>query len=231
MGWSRSSASIMVLSLLASCSGGSDTGGGGGGGHSSPQLAGSHGNLFLSIEKATGATTLRTGPGLAGFRDLRALAFDTNTNTLFGIDGFTGQLVRIDPATGAATAVGPLGILVVDGLACGLGFDSNTNTLYGSIFDPAQNADELVTIDPATGSATVVGPIGFQDVFGLAFDPNTNTLFGTDAFGADLIEIDPATGAGTFVSMLPTPGTTLAFDPNTNALYSTNNVKIQSSTM
>src|SRR5262249_21219312 len=175
---------------------------------------GSHGNLFLEIATATGVATVRTGPGLAGFRGVSALGFDANANMLYGVDSFTGELVRIDPGTGATTAVGPLGLLIVPGLACGLGFDTTTNTLFGSIFDVDQNADQLVTIDTATGAVTVVGPIGFQNVSGLAFDPTTNTLFGADEFSGDLISIDKATGAGTFLATMSSGGATLAFDPN-----------------
>jgi len=77
-----------------------------------------------------------------------------------------------------------------------------------------------ITIDPATGIATEIGPIGFDDVFGLAFHPGVvldiggteirgPTLFGlTGGFFAgidpQLIVIDRETGAGQLVVTLST---------------------------
>ncbi len=97
--------------------------------------------------------------GLSGFFGVAGLAFDPNTNTLYGTTiGLTPQLITIDPVTGAGTAVGPLGRDFA-----GLAFDPTTNTLYGT--DPFSM---LFTIDPATGAATAVGSTGAA-MQGLAF--------------------------------------------------------------
>ena len=64
------------------------------------------------------------------FDQVNGLAFDPNTNTLYGSDTTTNELLTINTSTGAATSVGPLGFPFVNGLA----FDPNTNTLYGSDF-------------------------------------------------------------------------------------------------
>ena len=69
--------------------------------------------------------------------------------------------------------------------------------------------DTLYRIDLATGRATAVGGIGFNDVEGLAFAPD-GTLYGvadaTAGAGSGvtdlLIRINPATGAGTLVAPL-----------------------------
>jgi hypothetical protein len=45
------------------------------------------------------------------------LAFDPNTNTLYGSDLGTNQLITINTATGAGTAAGALGFNGVVGLA------------------------------------------------------------------------------------------------------------------
>ncbi len=119
------------------------------------------------------------------------LAFDPNTNTLYGSETLTDQLITINTATGEMTPIGPLGFTDVQGLA----FDPNTNTLYGSDID----ADELITIDTATGEGTTVGSLGFGNVRGLAFDPPSNTLYGADTSADALITINTTTGQGTQV--------------------------------
>ncbi len=152
-----------ILSILAT--GGSSSGGGGaGGGQATPfrllATDASFPSLFYQVEASSGASMLISGTGLRGFVGVRGLAFDPNSNTLYGTDTATTQLLTIDPATGAGTAVGALGFGRVEGLA----FDPNSNTLYGTDAVPAQ----LLTIDPATGAGTAVGPTG-NAMLGLAF--------------------------------------------------------------
>ena len=99
----------------------------------------------------------------------------------------------------------------------GLAFDSNSVTLYGTDIEQ----DVLVSIDSATGAATIIGDLGFGAVRGLAFDAATNTLYGIDTKSEQLITIDPITGAGTAAGgALGFPGAiALAFDSNTRTLY------------
>jgi len=58
--------------------------------------------------------------------------------------------------------------------------------------------DSLYRVELETGSKTLVGPVGFNDVEGLAFDASGG-LFGFDDSGNQLLRIDLATGAGTAV--------------------------------
>ena len=89
------------------------------------------------------------------------------------------------------------------------------------------------------GSATLIGPIGFDNVDGLAFlgDGRLVGAFRADSLVADpespgtpvrasgLIEIDPSTGAGTFIGLIGDSltgcgrVTDLAYDPATDTLY------------
>lgn len=65
----------------------------------------------------------------------------------------------------------------------------------------------LYTIDPTTGAATLVGPIGFDHVVSIDFHPGTGVRYGISnggpccSFPPDntLITIDTTTGAGTAV--------------------------------
>ena len=69
--------------------------------------------------------------------------------------------------------------------------------------------DTLYRVDLATGQATLIGPVGFNDVDGLAFGPD-GTLYGAaDATAGSgsgisdlLIRIDTNSGAGTLVAPL-----------------------------
>jgi hypothetical protein len=77
-------------------------------------------------------------------------------------------------------------------------------TLYAATGENSDSSSDLYTIDPATLTATSVGPIGFA-LTGLAVDPNSGILYGltSDTSAAQphsIITIDPITGAGTFVA-------------------------------
>ena len=73
--------------------------------------------------------------------------------TLYGIDDGTNSLVTIDRASGAVTVIGPTG--VANGNFGDLTYDSNHGVLYwvaGGFGD-----ENLYTINPTTGAATLVG--------------------------------------------------------------------------
>ncbi len=131
-------------------------------------IVGTNDRTYFEFNAISGSATAISSHGLGGFTGVVGLAFDPNTNTLYGTDVETDQLIRIDMSTGAPAAIGPSGFDRVDGLA----FDQNTNTLFG--IDTI--TDQLITINTSTGAGTVVGSIGFGDVVELAFDPNTNPM-------------------------------------------------------
>lgn len=140
------------------------------------------------------------------------LAFDVNTDTLYGSNG--AELFTLDPATGTDASVGSfLNAVMIQGLA----FDPNSNTLYGT-----DDNQRLYTINTATGEATEVG-IGAAFISGLAFDPNNNILYGSSPFALRLFTINTATGATSAVgppgSIGPNPILDLAYDANTDTLY------------
>jgi len=63
--------------------------------------------------------------------------------------------------------------------------------------------DRLYRIDLLSGAATMIGPVGSQDVEGLSFDPN-GVLYGVDDEGQRLITIDLDTGAGMVIANIAT---------------------------
>jgi hypothetical protein len=69
-----------------------------------------------------------------------------------------------------------------------------------ALFGTDANAGNLLTIDPATGIGTIVGPMGIGPVPALALDPSTGTMYAATGSGsADLYRIDPGTGAATLI--------------------------------
>ncbi len=127
----------------------------------------------------------------------------SNVALTFQIDGTllasdkNGLVRRIDPTNGMVTELGQYGmgwdtagdlVSVADG------------TMFGiAAMGPMSNTgmtNVLLKVDPATGTATGVGPIGYTGVFGTAFSNGRVIAFTKDGL---IIRIDPATGAGTLV--------------------------------
>lgn len=70
--------------------------------------------------------------------------------------------------------------------------------LYGTTGAGGSNNSNLITIDLATGSTTVIGSIGYN-VNGLTYDSSTNTLFGSASSDVGLLSINTTTGAGSLI--------------------------------
>lgn len=142
----------------------------------------SFGQLYR-VNRTTAALTLvgntNTGP-------LNALVFGAN-GTLYAA-GQDGVLVSLNTTTGAATSLGSFGFRSAGDLAFVGG------SLYLSEFDG--NRLLRISLTPSV-SATVVGSIGFANVFGLA-TPDNVALYG--AAGRQILSVNTTTGAGTVVA-------------------------------
>ncbi len=119
-------------------------------------LANQNGNSY-TLDPAIGTLNLQ---GPSGFALIAALDIDPS-GALMGIDFFTGHMVSVDKNTGVGTN---LGTMVTNGFQ-GLGIASD-GTWYGA----NTNDDSLHTIDPATGTNTLVGANGAGVVFAKGFD-------------------------------------------------------------
>jgi parallel beta-helix repeat protein len=103
-----------------------------------------------------------------------------------------------------------------------------TTILYGAAHLGPQGASTLYALDPTTGRAIRVGPIGFQRVSGMDVDAS-GTLYATGSSPIRdehiLLTIDPMTGAGTAVGLTGAEGlgfdtvTDLSFRNGDNRLY------------
>ena len=120
--------------------------------------------------------------------------------TLFAVDDQTDTLVRIDPLTGATSAVGNLGFGFVRAL-----------TFVGTRLTGADvREDELLEIDTVTGSAASIGrlvtpatpaSIVRGSVGALAYDAGAGALYGADEVTLvnEFLGIDPDTAVATVI--------------------------------
>jgi fibronectin-binding autotransporter adhesin len=103
------------------------------------------------------AYTYRLGGGGGALNVANPL---TVADTLYGVNGVDGNassLYTINPTTGAASLVAPILINGSTIALTGIAYDQVNDTLYATTnYSPA----ELLTIDPTTGNATVIGTIG-----------------------------------------------------------------------
>jgi len=118
---------------------------------------------------------------------------------LYGVCNVEDVLIVIDPATGAGTEVGPLGIDYVNG---GINFHPD-GKLYGLLWNNLYSDYRLYTIDLDTGNAFEVGIINIglsMESTDLAVD-RSGCILGI--VGNKVIDIDRFSGQGTVVFELP----------------------------
>lgn len=165
-------------------------------------------NQLYRLDLGTGQAT-RVGP--MGFVDVEGLAMSPD-GVLYGVaDAGTGLpgaaltdfLVRINPDTGSATAVGALGLM---GQGTGSFFDLDYGLAFtcdGRLWLSSDTTTRLWEVDRFSGATRYVGETG-QRISGLA-------AYGSDLFGLSiagnesLYRIDPATAQATLVGSLGMP--------------------------
>ncbi len=98
-----------------------------------------------------------------------------------GSNGAAGKLYTVDPATGASTLVGPTVIGASAIGLTGLAVHPATGILYGATSNATGvlNPRSLVTINPATGAAALIGQMA-NPVGDITFDSGS-TLYGWSA--------------------------------------------------
>lgn len=171
----------------------------------------------IRIDKTTGTGTLI---GFSGFVATNSAASDSSGRmfTIIGIPGGLGQLIEIDPATGAGSVAlefpgcpSSVGVGVR-----GMAFDSS-DTLFvvldvGDFSDP----DVLATIDTTTGACSEIGAMGLTGVQALAFDSADN-LFCLDVFvPKGLCSVDKTTGIATKIAVEDSLGDNQALEFDTD---------------
>jgi hypothetical protein len=145
-------------------------------------------SLYL-IDPVTAQATRIGAMGAVGAA-VNALVFSPS-GTLFAAGT---ELYSIDINTGTGTVIGNGLGLQSDG---DLAFDA-TGTLYLTAnANPSNPASPsyLARVDTMTGTAAVIGPIGFNLVFGLAFGPD-GVMYGLSNASEQVFPINLTTGAG-----------------------------------
>ena len=153
-------------------------------------LTGITSSLLLEIDPATaGCKVIATLPS----RDFNGLSWvrgEGGGESLVST-GLDGRVFRIDPVNGAVTEAGRLG-----GALRSSG-DIVSVAAYGTLVTlEGVRGDQLARLDPVTFAATIIGPVGFDNVWGLGFWGNK--VFGFTDRG-EFILVDPRTGAGSLV--------------------------------
>lgn len=149
---------------------------------------------LFTVDPATCTATRLASLSSAGTRWV-GLSF-TAGGVLLAANG-TGDVVSIDPASGQLTPAGSFG----GTLACSgdlVAINDTAGTIYASAVDTTCTTcnDQLVTLDPRTYQAHVVGDLGHRSVYGLGYW--AGKLYGFTHAGYTL-EIDPKTGASTVI--------------------------------
>ncbi|MEN6577315.1 MAG: hypothetical protein ABFD90_13305 [Phycisphaerales bacterium] len=125
----------------------------------------SDGTGFLSWSQDLVGTlygfNLSAGSGYAiGDLERSVDGLDFLGDTLYALDQYGYNLYTVDTTSAAMTLVGSTGVAYGD-----LGVGGLATTSDGTLY--AAMNDNLYSLDPATGLATLIGPIGFEYVCGL----------------------------------------------------------------
>lgn len=178
------------------------------------------GNTLVSLDAADPGTTTPIG---AVDRTLVGGAFLAGDfGAMYALDFDSGELVRVNTADAGISAIGVATTLNGEDWS-GLALDPTSGTLYASSTLMANGlSSTLYTIDPATGTATPVGPISDSArIIEIATDVS-GQLYGVDIAGDALVAIDKSSGAGSAIGALGFDAEFaegLDFDPSTNVLY------------
>jgi len=161
-----------------------------------------HGNLTLGASilyelSMTDGTVLKN-IGSVGYY-VNGLEYDAVSGKLYGTTSnndpvFPNGLIEINRLTGAGTPIGS---------GAGTYINNPTVNSAGEMFAWTEWSDDLVTVDTAAGTATVVGDSGLSTMeHGLAFD-NDDNLYMVNYDGA-IYAIDPMTGGATYTATIGT---------------------------
>ncbi len=133
------------------------------------------------------------------------------TREFLAVRNSSYTVVAIDITTFAEREIGPLGVNFWFG---GITWDPVSETAW--MVDGSATSN-LWTVDPYTGTATLVGNMGTNKNFAIAWDPERETLWVAAETG--IYEVDPVTAASTKIT-LTVPGTFdgLTWDSDRNAL-------------
>lgn len=151
-----------------------------------------------------------TGIDLKGYG---FIVFPAESNKFFAISGFGngGQLLNINPATGAGSNLGPS---FFDDIV-GLSINPKTKFVYG--LRTGGTNSEVVRINAQDGDAYKLFEINLPSLFSMAFD-SAGQLY-VASTGGQIFSIDTTDGSYDSVSQMPVSRVALAFNHLNNELW------------
>jgi len=172
---------------------------------------------LYSVDLATGNLTFIGSTANNGLGTPAGLAWRSDTNTMWTIDLAGGEVGTLSLTDATFTPLFQMGLSGWQGIS----WDAARG-----VFILCNQNDDTYTLDPVTGTPSLLGPTLFGLVTGMDFDPAGN-LWGID-FGGEIVQIDPLTGAGTSMGAtinsvqglaIDDAGTWYATDTNNDSLY------------
>jgi YVTN family beta-propeller protein len=156
--------------------------------------------------------TLKPVKQIPAAPDADGMVFDPASGHVFVVDGDSGKITVIDPATDTAIAS-------IDG---GGGLETPAADGHGKLFVNGAEKGDIVAIDTATNKVIAHYPVpGCQRPHGLAVDTESERLF-TTCVNSVMVVVDGNTGAN-IVSLPIGKGTdAAAFDPKRKLAFSSN---------
>lgn len=141
-----------------------------------------------------------------GFKTPAAVNFDSKGN-LWVVDTATGELVRVDPKTGAKTVAAKLKPSL-DNLA----IDANDTIFVSNMAD-----NGIQQVDPATGTAkqVIIGALALPGGIGVVSDNGTDTIYVADVFAYRTV--NGSDGKVSEVSRMHADGTVLEYPMSATA--------------
>jgi hypothetical protein len=135
-------------------------------------------STLVSVNTATGALT-NIGAG-TGFGPISGLAYDAATATMYGVTagGFPANLITLNLQTGVGALVAPIVDAATGAVLDRIGsieFGHGGALFAGTAANASLLPNTLFTINPANGTASLVGGTGFS-VTGLTAVPEPATL-------------------------------------------------------
>jgi hypothetical protein len=177
-------------------------------------------STLYRIDASDGSAQL-VGP--IEFNRVGAIDFHPVNGVLYGVgqrpSGNTNVLIRINPITGRATEVGPLGATFPTGGHFDLSFRGSDDKLFLNAFGPSGTTVALFTVNVDTGLATLVGDTTTADEGNALEFARNNTLYllNNDNSGTRFT-VDPSTGAAGSPMLISYMGFPPLIDPRPNAM-------------
>ena len=160
-----------------------------------------NGSLYIGGENTSALYTVDPENGnltFIAYSGIKFYDFGSTLSALYAIDA-NGNLYSVNPATAAATLIGPTGHAPTGNT---LALSVNSNSLYYAV------NGNLYFLNTVTGQATLIGPIGVNGIGSMIYEDGLLYAAATQP-SSQIYTLNTSTGVGTLVSTpagTPPPG-------------------------